>query len=226
MDKILIVDDEQDILDMLSYNLNQAGYETSTAQDGLEGLKKAKEEHPDLIILDVMMPNMDGIEVCQVLREMPEFKKTLIAFLSARGEDYSQIAGFKSGADEYITKPIRPKVLIARIEALLKRKPSYSDQEDVNQVGCLKIDFDKMLVYKNDRTIELPKMEFNLLKLLTSRPGKVFRREQIYQNLWGDHTLVGDRTIDVHIRKLREKIGDDCIKTLKGVGYKYNEACV
>ncbi|MBL4587636.1 MAG: response regulator transcription factor [Flavobacteriales bacterium] len=223
--KVLVVDDESDVLEFVSYNLRKEGFEVFTATDGLTGLEMAKKEDPDLILLDVMMPNMDGMEVCQQLREIPQFKDTLIAFLTARNEDYSQIAGFGAGADEYMSKPIRPKLLAARINALLKRKRSDMAENGVEKLGCISIDREKHLVYRGERVFELPKKEYDLLLLLASKKGKVFSREHIYETLWGHDMIVGERTIDVHIRKLREKIGDDCIKTLKGVGYKFNEDC-
>ena len=225
MQKILIIDDEADILEFVSYNLEKAGFEVFTAPDGDQGIQVAKAEEPDLILLDVMMPGMDGMEVCSTLRGLPEFDHTLIVFLTARGENYSQIAGFEAGGDDYISKPITPKLLVARVKALLKRSPAGNGKSDVIMAGPLRIDKDKMLVYKDDHVIPMPKMEFNLLNLLASKPGKVFSREQIYRKLWGQDILVSDRTMDVHIRKLREKIGEDCIKTVIGVGYKYNEEC-
>ena len=224
--KILIVDDEPGIVDFVSYNFEKEGFKVVTASDGEEAIKVAKKENPALILLDVMMPKMDGIEVCQELRRLPEFKNTIIAMLSARTEDYSQIAGFESGADEYISKPIRPRLLVTRIKALLKRRSIQEEESTVMSIGCVTIDTEKRLVYKGHESMELPKKEYDLLMLLGSKMGKVFSREQIYQKLWGNDIYVGDRTIDVHIRKLREKIGESCIKTLKGVGYKFNEECV
>lgn len=223
MSKVLIVDDEPDILEFVSYNLEKEGLEVSTAADGQTGIEMAKKVDPDLIILDVMMPKMDGIEVCSELRKLPRFKDTLIAFLSARGENYSQLAGFEAGGDEYITKPIKPQLLIARVKALLRRTPSAFFANNGRSKKHIHIDKEKMLVFKGDQPIQLPKMEFNLLCLLTSKPGKVFPREHIYQKLWGNDLRVSDRTIDVHIRKLREKVGKDFIKTVVGVGYKYDE---
>ena len=218
--KILLVDDEQDILDFLTYNLKKEGYTVYTASNGKEAISVAKKELPHLIILDVMMPEMDGIETCRELREISSLKKSLIIFLSARNEDYSQIAGFEVGADDYVTKPIKPRVLVSRIKALLRRYHTDSEIELVN-MGDIRIDIEKHIVYKLDQEITLPKKEFNLLVLLTSKPGKVFTREFILEQVWGDEVVVGDRTIDVHIRKLREKLGDDCIKTIKGIGYKF-----
>ncbi len=223
-EKILVIDDDPDIIEFITYNLNKEGYITYAAKDGESGIEKAKIHNPDLILLDVMMPGIDGMEVCRTLREIPKFQDTIIAFLTARGEDYSQISGFDSGGDEYITKPIRPRLLVARLKALLGRRRKSDDQEGAESIGCLSIDPDKMLVSRDGRSIDLTKMEYNLLQLLTSKPGKVFTREHIYTALWGDDLHVGNRTIDVHIRKLREKIGDDCIKTLKGVGYRFNES--
>ena len=219
--KILIADDEPDIIEFLQYNLENEGYHVVTAANGEEAIKVAQKEMPDLIILDIMMPGMDGVEVCRELRSMAAFKSTLIAFLTARSEDYSQIAGFDVGADEYITKPVRPRVFLARVKALLKRKHSAVESNTLIQTGGITIDKEKILVQKGDETIHLPKKEFELLALLTSKPGKVFTREEIYDKVWGNELVVGDRTIDVHIRKLREKIGEDTIKTLKGVGYKF-----
>lgn len=219
--KILLVDDEQDILDFLSYNLKKEGYEVFTATNGKTAISIAKKELPHLIILDVMMPEMDGIDTCRELREISSLKNVLIAFLSARNEDYSQIAGFEVGADDYINKPIKPRVLVSRIKALLRRYISTDEKLHHVDLGDIKIDKEKHLVYKLQEEISLPKKEFNLLVLLTSKPGKVFTREFILEQVWGDEVVVGDRTIDVHIRKLREKLGDDYIKTIKGIGYKF-----
>ncbi len=221
--KILIVDDEPDILEILRYNLQKEGYEVLSASDGEEGLRVAEREHPDLIILDIMMPKMDGVELCRQLRNKPAFSKTLIAFLTAREEDYSQIAALEGGGDDYITKPIRPRVLISRIKALLRRsdrQDSYDDEGILN-IGDLVINREKVNVQKGDTIIELAKKEFELLNLLVSKPGKVFTREEIFNKVWGTDVIVGNRTIDVHIRKLREKIGDEYIKTIKGIGYKF-----
>lgn len=223
--KILIIDDEPDILKFVSYNLEKTGFKVVTANSGKEGISIATKEKPDLIILDVMMPGLDGIETCKELRELPQFNKTIITFLTARNEDYSQIAGLESGADDYIIKPIRPNLLTARIKALFNRRNGRIRPDTLIMAGCVKIDKEKRIVYKDNRAIDLPKKEFDLLILLTSNIGKVFAREKIYQSLWSSDDLVGVRTIDVYIRKLRRKIGDDCIKTLKGVGYKYNEYC-
>lgn len=224
--KILIVDDEQDILEFIEYNLLKEGYQVTTANNGREGLKVAKEINPNLIILDIMMPGLDGVEVCRELRSMPEFNDTIIAFLTARSEDYSQIAGFEVGGDDYITKPIRPRVLTSRIGALLRRTANFEQQQEeeedkIIKVADLIIDKEKVLVYRNDEAIVLAKKEFELLGLLVSKPGKVFSRDEIFSKIWGADVIVGNRTIDVHIRKLREKIGDDYIRTIKGIGYKF-----
>ena len=226
--KILLVDDEPDILEFVSYNLKKVGYDVSIAHTGKEALKKAREIIPHLIILDVMMPEMDGIETCEELRSFPELQNTVIAFLTARSEDYSQIAGFDAGGDDYITKPIKPKVLQSRIKALLKRfgepQPiTFTPQEKTVSKNELIIDKERYIVIKNDEELSLPKKEFELLALLASKPDKVFTRDDIFNLIWGDNIIVGDRTIDVHIRKLREKIGDRYIKTIKGVGYKYTD---
>lgn len=220
--KILLVDDEQDILEFLSYNLKKEGYSVFTANNGKEAITIAKKVTPDLIILDVMMPDMDGIETCRGLREIPELKNVMIAFLTARNEDYSQIAGFDVGADDYINKPIKPRVLVSRIKALLRRGTgTESNKIDKVDTGGIKIDRERYVIEKNGVEINLPKKEFELLALLASKPGKVFTREVILDLVWGGDVVVGDRTIDVHIRKLREKIGEDFIKTIKGIGYKF-----
>ena len=219
--KILLVDDEQDILDFLSYNLKKEGYHVLTATNGTDAIAIAKKELPVLIILDVMMPGLDGIETCRELREIDSLKDVIIAFLTARNEDYSQIAGFDVGADDYITKPIKPRVLSSRIKALLRRNtPAESSSEQVD-MGGIKIDRERYMVIKDGEEINLPKKEFKLLSLLATKPGKVFTREFILQQVWGDEVVVGDRTIDVHVRKLREKLGDEYIKTIKGIGYKF-----
>ncbi|MCB0618850.1 MAG: response regulator transcription factor [Saprospiraceae bacterium] len=221
--KILVVDDEPDILEFLRYNLVKEGYEVFTASNGEEGLSIAEREKPHLIVLDIMMPKMDGVEVCRTLRNNRQFDQTLIAFLTAREEDYSQIAALDVGGDDYITKPIRPRVFTSRIKALLRR-PSRTDQADeIDQaeVGDLVIDRERVTVERNGEVIELAKKEFELLNLLISKPGKVFTREEIFRKVWGTDVIVGNRTIDVHIRKLREKIGDGYIKTIKGIGYKF-----
>lgn len=217
--KILIADDEPDILEILQYNLLKENYQVFSAKNGKEAIDIAIEKKPHLVILDIMMPEMDGIESCRHLRSFPETKNILIAFLTARSEDYSQIGGFEVGADDYITKPIKPKVLISRINALLRR---YKIEEaEINRAGDLELDREQYLVFKNKKRIELPKKEFELLSLLMSKPGKVFKREEILNKVWGTDIIVGDRTIDVHIRKLREKIGEDYLKTVKGIGYKF-----
>lgn len=224
--KVLLVDDEPDILEFISYNMKKEGFQVLTATNGHEALKIAEAEIPELIILDVMMPEMDGIETCEELKRIPSLKNSIVAFLTARGEDYSQIAGFDAGADDYITKPIKPKVLISRAKALLKRYrsddavPETQDGQAIN-IGDLVIDRERYLVINAGQELVLPKKEFELLVLLVSKPEKVFTRDEIYNSVWGDNIIVGDRTIDVHIRKLREKIGQDHIRTIKGVGYKY-----
>jgi two-component system alkaline phosphatase synthesis response regulator PhoP len=221
--KILVVDDEPDILEFLQYNLTKEGFQVLTASNGKDGLAKAESERPDLIILDIMMPNMDGVEVCRAIRANKQLDNTLIAFLTAREEDYSQIAALDVGGDDYITKPIRPRVFISRVRALLRRpaRTEIDDSSEIIQVGDLTIDREKVLVRKDNQEIELAKKEFELLNLLVSKPGKVFTREEIFRKVWGTDVIVGNRTIDVHIRKLREKIGDGYIKTIKGIGYKF-----
>lgn len=227
--KVLLVDDELDILEFLSYNLEKEGYIVYTAKNGKEAIEVAEKRIPHLIILDVMMPEMDGIAACEELRKIPSLQSTVIAFLTARGEDYSQVAGFDAGADDYITKPVRPKVLISRVKALLKRTGEATttvvEAQDSNTVniGNLLIDKERYLIRIGDNEMILPRKEFELLSLLVSKPGKVFTREEIYFSVWGENVVVGDRTIDVHIRKLREKIGNNHIKTLKGIGYKFVE---
>jgi two-component system alkaline phosphatase synthesis response regulator PhoP len=219
--RILLVDDEPDILEILGYNLSSEGYQVFTAENGVEALAQAKKHKPHLIILDVMMPEMDGIEACERLRGIPELNETIITFLTARGEDYSQVAGFEAGADDYVTKPIKPKVLLSKVKALLRRFKK-DDQEDVAiRVGDLVINREEYKILKGKEEIILPRKEFELLSLLASKPGKVFKREDILDRVWGSEVVVGGRTIDVHIRKLREKIGDDRFKTVKGVGYKF-----
>jgi two-component system alkaline phosphatase synthesis response regulator PhoP len=220
--KILLVDDEPDILDFVSYNLKAEGYKVSTASSGKAGVAKAKELKPDLILLDVMMPEMDGIEACDQIRKLPGLENTVIAFLTARGEDYSQVAGFEAGADDYITKPVKPKVLTSRLKALLRRRPAQEQTVPGRmEFPDMIIDPERYHVEISGDVIELPRKEFELLSLLASKPGKVFTREEIMDRIWGTVVIVGGRTIDVHIRKLREKIGDDRIKTVKGVGYKF-----
>jgi len=222
--KINLVYDEPDILEFMEYNLKKENFDVYKAGNGKEAIRLAKKENPDLIILDIMMPEMDGIETCRQLRDLPEFKNTLIAFLTARNEDYSQIAGFDVGADDYITKPIKPRVLTSRINALFRR---YKEEEKIDKgkitnIGNLQIDRDQYLIYQDGEKIVLPRKEFELLSLLTSKPGKVFTRDEILEKVWGSDIVVGDRTIDVHVRKLREKLGEECIKTVKGIGYKYD----
>lgn len=219
---VLLVDDEPDILEFVGYNLKKEGYQVITANNGEEGLRLAKKKRPQLILLDVMMPGTDGIETCDQIRKVPDLQDTLIAFLTARGEDYSQVAGFDAGADDYITKPIKPKVLISRIKALLRRHGQSKKSNSAQEFGGLMIDLDKYQVKLKDKKLDLPRKEFELLTLLTSRPGKVFHRDEILDKIWGNEVVVGGRTIDVHIRKLREKIGDKYIKTVKGVGYKFD----
>ena len=223
--KILLVDDEPDILEFLSYNLKKEGYDVYTAATGDEAIETALNELPHLILMDVMMPGKDGVETCEQMRTHARLNNCIIAFLTARSEDYSQIAGFEAGADDYINKPIKPKVLQTRIKALLKRSGMHEDidvsKKKKNKRADISIDKERFVVLKNDEELTLPKKEFELLTLLMSKPDKVFSREEIFDFVWGDDIIVGDRTIDVHIRKLREKIGDKYIKTLKGVGYKF-----
>ena len=221
--KILVVDDEPDILEFLRYNLVKEGYNVLTASNGEEGIKIAVAEVPNLIILDIMMPKMDGVEVCRQLRNRPEFDRTVITFLTAREEDYSQIAALDVGGDDYITKPIRPRVFLSRVKALLRRseRAEVVEEPDVINVAGLIIDKERVTVTKDDEVIDLAKKEFELLHLLVSKPGKVFSREEIFNKVWGTDVIVGNRTIDVHIRKLREKIGEHYIKTIKGIGYKF-----
>lgn len=221
--KILLVDDDNDILEFIKYNLEKEGYQVFTANNGRIAVDIASKELPALIILDVMMPDMDGVETCIKMREHPKLKNTLIIFLTARNEDYSQIAGFDAGADDYITKPIKPRVLTSRVKALLRRSGGGEELENVSNIEFdgLLIDRERYVVTKDGIEINLPKKEFELLALLASKPGKVFSRETILEKVWGGEVIVGDRTIDVHIRKLREKLGEDYIKTVKGVGYKF-----
>lgn len=222
--KILLVDDEPDIIEFLTYNLEKEGFQVLSCSNGLKGVEMAMEHRPHLILLDVMMPEMDGIETCEAIRRHDEMRNTIVAFLTARGEDYSQIAGFEAGADDYITKPIKPKLLVSRINALLKRYNDSSASASstlVYTIGELTIDHEKYMVMIGQTEISLPKKEFELLNLLAGKPDKVFLRDEIYSMVWGDSVIVGDRTIDVHIRKLREKIGEHHIKTVKGVGYKF-----
>ncbi len=220
---VLLVDDEIDVLEFLSYNLKKEGFKVNTATNGREAIKKAIAEVPHLIILDVMMPEMDGIATCEEIKQIPALKNSLVIFLTARGEDYSQIAGFDAGADDYVTKPIKPKLLISRVKALLRR---YQDDKNTAtheqlEVKDFVIDSERFIVINKGKEIILPKKEFELLRLLASKPNKVFSREEIFSKIWGDNVIVGDRTIDVHVRKIREKIGIENITTVKGVGYKF-----
>jgi len=219
--RILLVDDEQDILEIVGYNLSLEGYQVFTAKNGVEAVSKAKKKLPHLVILDVMMPEMDGIEACEIMRNTPGLEHTIITFLTARGEDYSQLAGFEAGADDYIQKPIKPKVLMSKVKALLRRSKEQKKEDEILKVGNLIINREEYKVVNKGEEIVLPRKEFELLALLTSKPDKVFKREVILEKVWGNEVVVGGRTIDVHIRKLREKIGDDHFKTVKGVGYKF-----
>lgn len=217
---ILLVDDEPDILEIVGYNLSQEGYKIVTASNGREAIQVAKTELPQLIIMDVMMPEMDGIEACEKIRQFPELQSTIITFLTARSEDYSQMAGFDAGADDYIPKPIKPRILVSKVKALLRRVKDFVESSDVLNVGGIEINREEYKIVKEGKEIILPRKEFELFYLLASKPGKVFTREEILDKVWGNEVVVGGRTIDVHIRKLREKIGDEFFKTIKGVGYK------
>ncbi|WP_040280418.1 response regulator transcription factor [Psychroserpens damuponensis] len=219
--KILLVDDEPDILEIVGYNLSNEGYQVITAENGVQGVKKAKKEKPQLIILDVMMPEMDGIEACEQIRKIPDLSNTIVTFLTARGEDYSQMAGFDAGADDYITKPIKPKVLVSKVKALLRRLKEDEKADDIIKIGNLTINREEYKIIIKGEELILPRKEFELLSLLATKPNKVFKREEILDRVWGNEVIVGGRTIDVHIRKLREKIGDKKFKTIKGVGYKF-----
>ena len=224
--KILLVDDEKDILEFISYNLNKEGYEVLTARNGRDGIEMARKFVPQLILLDVMMPEIDGMETCEELRKIRELDNTIIVFLTARGEDYSQIAGFKAGGDDYIVKPISPKVLISKIKALMRSRDRTNNSDEKQERMIIEqddiiLDREKYIVIKKGGKLSLPKKEFELLALLISRPERVFSRNEIFSKIWGDDVIVGDRTIDVHIRKLREKVGGKYIQTVKGVGYKY-----
>ena len=219
--RILLVDDEQDILEIVGYNLSLEGYQVFTAKNGVEAVSKAKKKLPHLVILDVMMPEMDGIEACEIMRNTPGLEHTIITFLTARGEDYSQLAGFEAGADDYIQKPIKPKVLMSKVKALLRRSKEQKKEDEILKVGNLIINREEYKVVNKGEEMVLPRKEFELLALLTSKPDKVFKREVILEKVWGNEVVVGGRTIDVHIRKLREKIGDVHFKTVKGVGYKF-----
>ena len=221
--KILVVDDDPDIVEILRYNLSMAGYDIKSATNGKEAIKKAKIFLPEIILLDVMMPVMDGIETCTIIKEIPSLNNTRIIFLSARNEDYTQLSAFDAGADDYITKPVKPKILLKKIASILKRINKSKDKKQLIDLGEIKIDRNSYLVTKNDIKISLPRKEFELFFLLASIPGKVFTRDEIMSKVWGSEVIVGDRTIDVHIRKLREKIGDLYFKTVKGVGYKFNQ---
>lgn len=221
--KTLIVDDEKDILTMLKYNLEKEGYEVVKAIDGTSAIKVLKEEKPDIVLLDIMMPKMDGIETCRKMRELPEGKNSFILLLTARAEEYSEVAGFEAGADDYITKPIKIRALLKRIAAILKRSGTVSEKKNL-VFENLQILVDEYMVYNSEEKIVLPKKEFELLYLLMSKPGKVFTRVEILQKVWGSEISVNDRTIDVHIRKLREKLGSDYIQTVKGVGYKFKDS--
>ena len=220
--KILIVDDEPDILELIEYNLKKEGYQVYTARNGQEAVSEAKKVLPDLIVLDIMMPKMDGIEACRIMRTMPEFKNTFMVFLTARSEEYSEIAGFNVGADDYIAKPIKPRALVSRINAILRRNaPAEEVTDNKLEIGGLTIDREAYLVYQKGEKVVLAKKEFELLYLLAAKPGRVFLRNEIMSQVWGNDVIVGDRTIDVHIRKIRQKLGIDCITTVKGVGYKF-----
>ena len=220
---ILLVDDEPDIIEFLHYNLKKEGYKVFTATNGEEGVKITQQMNPSLILMDIMMPKMDGIEACQVIRKDLNITQPIIAFLTSRSEDYSQIAGFEAGADDYITKPVRPRLLISKVESLLRRLERPFNEAGNGMNKHIRIDREKFMVEIKDNSLLLPKKEFELLELLASRPGKVYTREQILSIVWGSETIVGERTIDVHIRKLREKLGDDYIRTIKGVGYTFSE---
>jgi len=223
--KILIVDDEPDIIEFLKYNLEKEGFKVITAEDGRAGIQLANRDKPDLILLDIMMPRMDGVEFCRLIRSNENLKHTLVTFLTAREEDYSQIAALDVGGDDYITKPIKPRVLISRIRALLRRKAipgSTADEDKWLEFGDLKIDREKVMVIRQGNKIGLARKELELLLLLSSKPGKVFTREEIFSKVWGNDVIVGNRTIDVHIRKIREKIGEEYIRTIKGIGYKFD----
>lgn len=222
--KILIADDEPDIVEIISYNLKLEGYEIFTARDGDDALQKAKAHKPDLIILDVMMPYKNGMEVCKILRSQPQFNQTLIIFLTALSDEYSHVKGLEFGADDYLSKPVSPKVLVTKVNSLFRRVQKGPDQDKVLQLGELRIDPVQFVVHHNGQDISLAKKEFELLYLLASKPGRVFLRNEILSQIWGTDVIVGDRTIDVHIRKIRQKLGLDCITTVKGVGYKFDLA--
>jgi two-component system alkaline phosphatase synthesis response regulator PhoP len=219
--KILLVDDEPDILEIVRFNLDKEGYQIEMASNGLEALKVAKKFLPHLIILDIMMPNLDGIETCELMRQDDRFQDTIVMFLTARGEDYSYVAAFDAGADDYVTKPVKPKVLVSKVKGLLRRLKKKEATSSLLEFETLKIDREAYKVSFEGKDLSMPRKEFELLYLLASKPGKVFKREKIMDDVWGSEVVVGDRTIDVHIRKLREKIGDHFFKTVKGVGYKF-----
>ena len=219
--KILLVDDEPDILEIVGYNLKNEGYNVHTANNGLKAIEKAIKHKPHLILLDIMMPEMDGIEACEKIRSTPGLENTLISFLTARGEDYSQVAGFEAGADDYITKPVKPKILVSKVKSLLRRLKDNNAASDAVSLGNIVIDREAYLVLKDSKKIVLPRKEFELFSLLASKPDKVFKREVILERVWGNEVVVGGRTIDVHIRKIREKIGNERIQTIKGVGYRF-----
>jgi two-component system alkaline phosphatase synthesis response regulator PhoP len=218
---ILLIDDEPDILEFLQYNLEKEGYKVFTAKNGLEGVDMVQKVKPALVLIDVMMPVMDGIEACYTIRKNTTIQQPIIAFLTSRSEDYSQVAGFEAGADDYISKPIRPRLLVSKVEALLRRLRTDLSGSEYKEVRGIKVNREKFLVEKNEEQMQLPKKEFELLELLLSKPEKVFTREEILNSVWGNEAIVGERTIDVHIRKLREKLGDDYIRTVKGVGYTF-----
>ena len=219
--KILLVDDEPDILEIVGYNLQQEGFQIFTATNGREAVAMAKKEHPHLIIMDVMMPEMDGMEACEAIRKIPELSDIIITFLTARSEDYSHVAGFEVGADDYISKPIKPKLLVSKVKSLLRRLKEEEVNSETLNVGGIEINREEYKIIKDDTAIVLPRKEFELFYLLASKPGKVFKRDEILDKVWGSEVVVGGRTIDVHIRKLREKIGEDLFVTIKGVGYKF-----
>lgn len=218
---ILLIDDEPDILDFLQYNLEKEGYKVYTASNGLAGVEMVQKVRPVLVLIDVMMPVMDGIEACYTIRKDTSIQQPIIAFLTSRAEDYSQVAGFEAGADDYIAKPIRPRLLISKVDALLRRLRNDIQPEGITSASGIKVNREKFIVEQHETEIQLPKKEFELLELLLSRPGKVFTRDEILNAVWGNEAIVGERTIDVHIRKLREKLGDDYIRTIKGVGYTF-----
>jgi two-component system alkaline phosphatase synthesis response regulator PhoP len=220
--KILVVDDEADAIEFITYNLRREGYRVYSASNGLQAIDLAKQKKPHLIIMDIMMPELDGIQTCKELRQSPELKDTLIVFLTARSEEFTQVMGLDMGADDYITKPVRPRLLVSKVKSILRRYTPETSNQKTLEVANLVINRESFTLRKNGELIELPRKEFNLIYLLASKPGKVFTREEILSKIWGTTVIVNDRTIDVHIRKLREKIGNKCIKTVKGIGYKFN----